>query len=121
MSDKFQVTTQWVGYSDFYWNRFSPRIATLSSVQNAYHWRGGFITYLAFATKAEATAAMKHFLLGGKVTDVDLRKAKRMKTKGIRWELKVRGLAFEEVVKLATLDITNQLVIPPVESSQAAS
>ncbi|MBE9096066.1 hypothetical protein [Tychonema sp. LEGE 07203] len=113
MANKLQVKTQSIGYSDFYWNRFSPRVATISSIRNANHWDGGYITYIAFATKVEATAAMKYLLLHQKAADVDMRKAKRMKAKGIRWELKIRGLAFNEVLKCATMDITGKLVMSP--------
>ena len=114
MANKLQVKTQSIGYSDLYWNRFSPRVATISSIRNANHWDGGFITYIAYPKKDEATAAMKYLLVHQKAADVDMRKAKRMKAKGIRWELKIRGLAFEEVVKLATMDITTgKLVISP--------
>ncbi|MEZ2303450.1 MULTISPECIES: hypothetical protein [unclassified Microcoleus] len=113
MPNKLQVKTQSVGYSDFYWNRFSPRVATISSIRNANHWEGGFITYIAYPRKVEAIAAMKYLLLHQQVTDVDMRKAKRMKAKGIRWELKIRGLAFNQVLKFATMDITSELVIPP--------
>jgi|GEM_PF-783706 len=117
MPNKLQVKTQSVGYSDFYWNRFSPRVATISSIRNANHWDGGFITYIAYSRKLEATAAMKYLLLHQQVTDVDMRKAKRMKAKGIRWELKIRGLAFNEVLKFATMDINDELIIsPPVET-----
>ncbi|MEZ2228953.1 MAG: hypothetical protein ACBR50_22110 [Microcoleus sp.] len=113
MPNKLQVKTQSVGYSDFYWNRFSPRVATISSIRNANHWEGGFITYIAYPRKVEAIAAMKYLLLHQQVTDVDMRKAKRMKAKGIRWELKIRGLAFNQVLKFATMDITSELVISP--------
>lgn len=113
MPNKLQVKTQSVGYSDFYWNRFSPRVATISSIRNANHWEGGFITYIAYPRKVEAIAAMKYLLLHQQVTDVDMRKAKRMKAKGIRWELKIRGLAFNQVLKFATMDITSSLVISP--------
>ena len=114
MANKLQVNTQAIGYSDFYWNRFSPRVATISSIRNANHWDGGYITYIAYPTKVEATAAMKYLLLNQKVTDVDMRKAKRMKAKGIRW-----GLALNEVLKLATMDITGKLVMSPVTTTQA--
>ncbi|MEK0182017.1 hypothetical protein [Microcoleus anatoxicus] len=113
MPNKLQVKTQSVGYSDFYWNRFSPRVATISSIRNANHWEGGFITYIAYPRKVEAIAAMKYLLLHQQVTDVDMRKAKRMKAKGIRWELKIRGLAFNQVLKFATMDITSSLVMSP--------
>ena len=119
MANKLQVKTQSIGYSDFYWNRFSPRVATISSIRNANHWDGGFITYIAFPTKVEATAAMKYLLLHQKAADVDMRKANRMKAKGIRWELKIRGLAFNEVLKLATMDITGKLVMSPATTTQA--
>ncbi len=102
--DKLQVKTQWLGYSDFYWNKFSDRVATISSAANQHHWRSGFITYIAYPTKAKATEAMKFLLKQQKAQDVELRKARRMKAKGIRWELKIWGLAFEDVVKLATQD-----------------
>ena len=121
MANKLQVNTKAIGYSDFYWNRFSPRVATISSIRNANHWDGGYITYIAFSKKVEATAAMKHLLLNQKVTDVDMRKAKRMKAKGIRWELKIRGLAFNEVLKCATMDITGNLVMSTVKTTQATS
>jgi hypothetical protein len=42
-----------------------------------------------------------------------------MKAKGIRWELKIRGLAFNEVLKLATMDITGKLVMSPNATTQA--
>ena len=116
MPNKLHVKTQSVGYSDFYWNRFSPRVATISSIRNANHWDGGFITYIAYPRKVEATAAMKYLLLHQQVTDVDMRKAKRMKAKGIRWELKIRGLAFNEVLKFATMDINDELIISAVET-----
>lgn len=119
MANKLQVNTQSLGYGDLYWNRFSPRVATISSVRNANHWDGGFITYIAFPTKVEATAAMKYLLLNQKAADVDMRKAKRMKAKGIRWELKIRGLAFNEVLKLATMDIAGKLVMSPATTTEA--
>jgi hypothetical protein len=62
---------------------------------------------------------MKYLLLNQKAADVDMRKAKRMKAKGIRWELKIRGLAFNEVLKLATMDITGKLVMSPNATTQA--
>lgn len=119
MANKLQVKTQSIGYSDFYWNRFSPRVATISSIRNANHWDGGFITYIAYPTKVEATAAMKYLLVHQKAADVDMRKAKRMKAKGVRWELKIRGLAFDEVLKLATMDIVGKLVMSPEKADRA--
>jgi len=119
MANKLQVNTESIGYSDFYWNRFSPRVATISSVRNANHWDGGFISYIAFPTKVQATVAMKYLLLHQKAADVDMRKAKRMKAKGIRWELKIRGLAFNEVLKLATMDINGKLVVSPAVTTEA--
>jgi hypothetical protein len=119
MANKLQVKTQWIGYSDFYWNRFSPRVATISSIRNANHWNGGFIAYIGYPKKDEATAAMKYLLVHQKAADVDMRKAKRMKAKGIRWELKIRGLAFNEVLKLATMDIAGKLVMSAANSDRA--
>ena len=107
MENKLHVKTQWMGYSDFCWNQFSPRVATISSAENQYHWDGGFITYIGYPTKPKATEAMKHLLKYQKADDVDMRKAKRMKQKGIRWELKVWGLRFDDVVKLATQDLAD--------------
>ncbi|NJK74391.1 MAG: hypothetical protein HC786_26455 [Richelia sp. CSU_2_1] len=121
MANKLQVKTQSIGYSDFYWNRFSPRVATISSIRNANHWEGGFITYIAYPTKVEATAAMKYLLVHQKAADVDMRKAKRMKIKGIRWELKIRGLAFDEVLRLATMDIVGKLVISSPANTDRAT
>lgn len=105
MSQELPLKTKWLGYSDLCWNSFSPRVATISSASNPYHWNGGFITYIGYPKKAEAMTAMKQFLLQQKATDVDLRKASRIKVKGIRWELKIRGLNFGEVVKIASDDL----------------
>jgi len=42
-----------------------------------------------------------------------------MKAKGIRWELKIRGLAFNEVLKLATMDIAGKLVMSAANADRA--
>lgn len=99
------LTIEETGYKDLLWTWFSPHIATLSSAENPYHWEGGFITYIGYPNKATATTAMKHLLWHHKASDVELRKGRRMKKKGIRWELKIWGLSLGEVMKLATLDL----------------
>jgi hypothetical protein len=62
---------------------------------------------------------MKYLLVHQKAADVDMRKARRMKAKGVRWELKIRGLAFDEVLKLATMDIVGKLVMSPEKAARA--
>ncbi len=104
-SNNLCIQTGWLGYQDYYFNRFSPHIATLSSAANPHHWKDGFITYIAYSTKEAATQAMKQLLKSGLAEDVDMRKARRLKAKGIRWELKVRGMSLEKVMEMAQEDL----------------
>lgn len=104
LTNKICIQTGWLGYADYHFNRFSPRVATLSSASNPNHWKYGFLTYIAYPNKVAATNAMKHLLKSGLVDDVDMRKADRMKVKGMRWELKIRGMSLEQVIELAQRD-----------------
>ncbi len=82
-----------------FWNRYSDRVATFSSIENPYQWENGFCTYLGFATKAVMMAWQQHLLRIGIATTAEYRKVNRLKVDkpknvAIRWELKVRGLTY---------------------------
>lgn len=101
------------------WNRYSDRVATFSSIENPYYWENGFCTYLGLPTKAVALAWQQHLLRTGVAKVAELRKVNRLKvgtSKGvaIRWELKVRGLSYEQLLQLLTYDLSQ---VPP-ESEQ---
>ncbi len=106
---KLCIHTGWLGYEDFYFNQFSPHVATLSSGINPNHWQNGFLTYLAYSNKPAAMTALKYLLKSGLAEDVDIRKPRRLKGKGNRWELKVRGLSLTEVMKQAIADKAGQI------------
>lgn len=106
------------------WNRYSDRVATFSSLENPYHWEHGFCTYLGLPTKAVALAWQQHLLRTGLAKVAEVRKVNRLKTgtpKGvtIRWELKLRGLTYEQLVDLLTFDLTQ--VAPEPEQKPTAT
>ena len=105
------------------WNRYSDRVATFSSLENPYHWENGFCTYLGLPTKAVALAWQQHLLRTGVAKVAELRKVNRLKggtPKGvaIRWELKLRGLTYEQLVDLLTFDLSQ---VPPEPEQTEAS
>ncbi len=106
LENQTSIRTNWLGYKDYNFNHFSPRVATLSSSSNPNNWKYGFLTYIAYPNKNVATNAMKYLLKSGLVDDVDLRQADRMKVKGMRWELKIRGMSLAQVMTLAHRDRT---------------
>lgn len=103
-----------------FWNRYSDRVATFSSIENPYHWENGFCTYLGFPTKAVAMAWQQHLLRIGVAASAEYRKVNRLavgkpKNCAIRWELKVRGLTYRQLLHLLTFDLTQ---VPPQQEKK---
>lgn len=106
-----------------FWNRYSDRVATFSSIENPYLWENGFCTYLGFPTKAVAIAWQQHLLRIGVATSAEYRKVNRLavgkpKNCAIRWELKVRGLSYRQLLHLLTFDLT---ATPPQPEQRATA